>query len=70
MRFWVKAVRKSPGWIRTTWLPYTGRVPEELRDEFIDRIAARYLERVPLDGDGKAHVDMVRLEVEARKPHP
>jgi len=58
------------GWIRTTWLPYTERVPEELRDEYIDRIATRYLERVPLDGEGKAHVDMVRLEVEARKPHP
>lgn len=57
------------GWIRTTWLPYTERIPEDQRDDFIDMIAARYLQRVPLDENGKAHVDMVRLEVEARKPH-
>lgn len=57
------------GWIRTTWLPYTERIPEQQRDEFIDMIASRYLQRKPLDADGKAHVDMVRLEVEARKPH-
>jgi trans-aconitate methyltransferase len=56
------------GWIRTTWLPYTQRVPEQQRELFIDLIASRYLERVPLDDDGQAHVDMVRLEVEAKKP--
>ena len=56
------------GWIRTTWLPYTGRIEESERDRFIDEIAARYLHKVPLDAQGKAHVAMVRLEVEARKP--
>jgi trans-aconitate 2-methyltransferase len=56
------------GWIRTTWLPYTQRLPERLRDEFIDLVAARYLELEPLDASGKAHVDMVRLQAEARKP--
>ena len=56
------------GWIRTTWLPYTGRIEESKRDRFIDEIAARYLQEVPLDAQGKAHVAMVRLEVEARKP--
>lgn len=56
------------GWIRTTWLPYTQCLPERARDEFVDMAARRYLEVVPLDSSGKAHVDMVRLQAEARKP--
>ncbi len=57
------------GWIRTTWLPYTQCLPERFRDEFVDMAARRYLELVPLDSSGKAHVDMVRLQAEARKPN-
>lgn len=56
------------GWIRTTWLPYTGRLDESKRDVFIEELAERYLENEPLDARGKAHVAMVRLEVEAKKP--
>ena len=56
------------GWIRTTWLPYTGRLDESKRDVFIEELAERYLEKEPLDARGKAHVAMVRLEVEAQKP--
>ena len=56
------------GWIRTTWLPYTARLDEPDRDPFIDELAESYLKIAPLDGQGKAHVAMVRLEVEARKP--
>ncbi len=55
------------GWIRTTWLPYTERVPSELREEFIEEVAASYLEEVPIKSDGKAYVEMVRLEVEAER---
>jgi trans-aconitate methyltransferase len=55
------------GWVRTTWLPYTGRIPEKLREAFIREIVTRYLARFPLDATGKAHVSMVRLEVEAKK---
>ena len=55
------------GWIRTTWLPYTERVPEEIRDKFIDTISTKYIERVPMDSHGKVHVAMVRIEVEAEK---
>jgi trans-aconitate 2-methyltransferase len=55
------------GWIRTTWLPYTERVPEEKRNAFISELADRYLRQVQLDAEGKAHVAMVRLEVEAVK---
>lgn len=55
------------GWIRTTWLPYTERVPPELRPRFIDEIVARYLDRHPPDADGRIHLRMVRLEVCATK---
>jgi trans-aconitate methyltransferase len=57
------------GWIRTTWLPYTQRIPEEQRETFIEEVAANYLAKVPLDAEGKAHVAMVMIEVEAEKKH-
>lgn len=56
------------GWIRTTWLPYTERVAENKRDEFIGDIINLYLERFPIDDGGLIHVKMVRLEVEAINP--
>jgi len=56
------------GIIRNTWLPYTERLPAHLRDGFVQQIAKRYLERYPLDEEGRAHVQMMRLEVEAQKP--
>jgi trans-aconitate 2-methyltransferase len=55
------------GWIRSTWLPYTNRIPEKYRDDFIDDLATAYLDHVPLDENGMAHVAMVRLEVAAVK---
>ncbi len=55
------------GWIRTTWLPYTERIPEEKREKFIGDISKRYLDKVPMTSDGKVHVAMVRIEVEAAK---
>lgn len=58
---------KFKGWIRTTWLPYSERVPEDKRERFIELIAARYLELMPMDANGHVHVSMVRLEVEADK---
>ena len=30
------------GWIRTTWMPYTQRVPEELQERFIDDLVSSY----------------------------
>lgn len=56
------------GWIRTAWLPYTQRVPEQLQETFVSEIVDSYIQTFPLDGQGKAHVTMVRLEVEATKP--
>jgi len=55
------------GWIRTTWLPYTERVPEDRREDFIRDIARQYVATHPLDANGKAHVGMVRLEVDATR---
>lgn len=56
------------GWIRTTWLPCTSRLPEELRERFIMAVVDAYLEMWPMDDHGAVHVRMVRLEVEAEKP--
>jgi len=56
------------GWMRTTWQPYTQRVPEDLRDEFVREAVDRYLRDWPPDTGGNVHVQMVRLEVQAVKP--
>ncbi|MGZ5600119.1 MAG: class I SAM-dependent methyltransferase [Methylobacter sp.] len=55
------------GWIRTTWLPYTLRIPSEQRNNFIEEVCSKYLDKVQLDADDKAHVAMVMIEVEAEK---
>jgi trans-aconitate 2-methyltransferase len=54
-------------WIRTTWLPYTQRVPKEKRDIFIAQLADDYLQHHSVDEHGRVHVNMMRLEVEAVK---
>ena len=54
-------------WLRTTWLPYVQRVPENLREEFITATTRRYLAKHPPDAEGKVHVRMVRLEIDAVK---
>jgi len=54
-------------WIRTTWMPITGNVPEEKREDFIRDFVAAYLAGFPPDRAGNVHVRMVRLEVEATK---
>ena len=54
-------------WLRTTWLPYTQRVPWNLREEFITGITERYVAKHPPDADGCVHVRMVRLEIDAIK---
>ncbi len=56
------------GWIRTTWLPYLERVPADMREKFIKEIVNIYCERYQPDSEGKIHVEMVRLEIEAHKP--
>ncbi|MGD2188174.1 MAG: methyltransferase domain-containing protein [Desulfobacterales bacterium] len=56
------------GWIRTTWLPYTERIPSQLRNAFITEIVESYVERFPIDREGHVHVKMKRLEVEGINP--
>jgi trans-aconitate methyltransferase len=56
------------GWVRTTWLPFTDKLPVELRPKFVELIVNRYLERHPADAAGTVHVDMMRIEAEAYKP--
>jgi trans-aconitate methyltransferase len=56
------------GWIRTTWLPYTERLPIEKRDLFVKEIVDRYLKNYPAGAEGTVHLGMMRLEVEAYKP--
>lgn len=53
------------GWVRTTWLPYTDRLPCELRDAFLEELVETYLAAHPIDHLGNTHVGMMRLEVEA-----
>lgn len=54
------------GFIRTTWLPITERVPEELRLQLIREISERHLENNPLR-DNLARVNMSVMLVEARR---
>ena len=62
-----KDIEALKGWIRTTWLPYTSRIPKEKREKFIRTVCDAYIKKVPLDREGRVHLDMVRLEVEAYK---
>jgi trans-aconitate methyltransferase len=56
------------GWVRTTWLPFTDKLPVELRPKFVELIVNRYLKEHPADAEGTVHVGMMRIEVEAYKP--
>jgi trans-aconitate 2-methyltransferase len=54
-------------WFKTTWLPYTEKIPADLRIDFICEAVDRYIRLHPIDDEGNVHVGMVRLEVEAEK---
>ncbi|MGD0994464.1 MAG: methyltransferase domain-containing protein [Candidatus Bathyarchaeia archaeon] len=56
------------GWVRTTWLPFTDKLPAELRPKFVELIVNRYLKEHPADAEGTVHVGMMRIEAEAHKP--
>jgi len=53
------------GWLRSTWLPFTERLPPARRESFLDDAVRAYVSAYPPDADGTIHVAMVRLEVEA-----
>lgn len=54
-------------WIRTTWLPYSQRVPPDQREAFIAEVVDRFAARHPLDAGGNLMVRMVRLEIDATR---
>ena len=54
-------------WIRAVWLPYTQRIPETMREDFVTAVVDSYVSRHPADDAGLVHIEMVRLEVEAEK---
>ena len=54
------------GFIRTTWLPITEQVPEELRSQLVWEISERHLKNHPLRDD-LARINMPVLLVEARR---
>jgi trans-aconitate methyltransferase len=53
------------GWLRTTWFPYTDRLPAKEKENFLNSVIDRYCELYPVDKEGRTLVKMVRLEVEA-----
>ena len=53
------------GWLRTTWFPYTDRLPAEMREVLLEEVVETYLTQHPIDDLGNSHIGMVRLEVEA-----
>jgi trans-aconitate methyltransferase len=56
------------GWIRTTWLPFTQKIPQDLRERFIQELVDGYIEICPPDEEGLIHAQSMRLVVEAEKP--
>ena len=56
------------GWVRTTWLRYTGSVPAERRAAFVDALVDGYLARSPPGLNGAIEVPMVRLQAVAERP--
>ncbi|NLX48716.1 MAG: methyltransferase domain-containing protein [Methanospirillum sp.] len=55
------------GWIRTTWLRYTGSVPDNRREAFVQALVDGYLARLPPGRDGAIEVAMVRLQAVAER---
>ncbi len=55
------------GWLRTAWLPYTTRVPEDCRDRFLQAVTDCYMATHPADAEGRVHVRMMRLQAVGQK---
>jgi trans-aconitate 2-methyltransferase len=52
-------------WIASTWHPFTQKIPESLKQEFIAELVERYVKSHPPDAKGAVQVRMLRLEIEA-----
>jgi trans-aconitate methyltransferase len=55
------------GWVRTAWHPYTNVVTHARREQFIAEVVEHYLQLNPVDSAQQVHVQMMRLQVNARK---
>jgi trans-aconitate 2-methyltransferase len=55
------------GWLRTTWVPYTDRIPTGQRVQFLGELAQRVQAGCEMDPNGEILLPMVNLEVEAEK---
>jgi len=59
------SIKELKGWLRTTWFPYTNQLPENMKEDFLNTVIEQYIMACPVDSQGRTHVKMVRLEVEA-----
>jgi trans-aconitate 2-methyltransferase len=57
------------GWLRTTWMMYSARVPEDRRAEFLRELTERVRKGCAIAEDGALLMPMVNLEVEAHKEY-
>ncbi len=68
---WIPYVQRVPEKVgQASSLSMSGQMPDpqkNLREEFIAAVTERYLAKHPPDADGKIHVKMVRLEIDAVK---
>jgi trans-aconitate 2-methyltransferase len=56
------------GWLRTTWMPYLERIPDDARAAFVTELAEGVGRGCDTAEDGSIILPMVNLEVEAEKP--
>ena len=56
------------GWMRATWFLVAAAVPEERREDLLREFRDEFLAEHPVDEQGRTHLRMVRLEVEAFLP--
>ncbi|MBE0538314.1 MAG: methyltransferase domain-containing protein [Ignavibacterium sp.] len=62
-----KGKENLKGWIRTTWLPYTQRILEFKREEFIEEACTEFAQNFPADKNDVYHATAKRLIVSAKK---
>lgn len=54
-------------WLEKVFIPYSERISETQYKHFIKEVVEKYIEYHPPDEKGRTHVQMIRLEVEAKK---
>lgn len=62
------SVTALKGWLRTTWMTYWQRIPENERESFLQEFTERVRAGCDAASDGDLMMPMVNLEVEAYAP--